>query len=544
MKAASLAIAVLALVAPNIASAQRAMRGAPTSAERPARAADGWTGTWSAASLDLNGANLADFGGKTVRQTVRISIGGTSARIRLSNRFGTTAVKIGDIRLAQAGSDRDTVAGTDLRVTFGGARSVTLQPGQEVVSDALAATFAPNSDVAVSMYFPQSIDRTHITAHRQAWQVVYFASGNVAGATSITPVATADNLFFLTGIDVVNTQAAGAVVALGASITDSSNSSFGANKRWTNLLSQRLQAAGLTVGVLNAGLSGNGLLSDGEFGGPSAFNRFQHDVLDQPNVKWVIFSDDPINDLSGRSTPDVQPLSSFTTLLTKMTAAAHQKGVRFYCSTLTPNKGRAPEAWSDGAEAVRQQLNAFIRTPESGCDGVVDQDTATHDPQDPLRFRPAFNAGDSLHPNDAGMAAIADSVNLGFFTASGVPPIAPPPADSASCGMIFPGQGLRTGQSIRSCDGRFTATVSGDGRLVVSQGTTVLGGTDTAGSGATAVTLLADGSFALFDDIGRIVWSTQTAGLLGNVVLMQNDGNLVLYDRDAVPFWASNTFGR
>jgi lysophospholipase L1-like esterase len=509
-----------------------------------------WTGSWSSAPLSLRLDPHADglptsFRQRTLRQTVQISIGGTAARVRLSNLFGTSAVTIQDVRFAIASSDQATIAGTDRPITFGGSSSVVLQPGMEVLSDPIVTTLAANSDVTVSMYFPKDVDTNALTAHRQAWQLVYLAEGDVGARTAISPVATEQNLFFLTGIDVVNSKAAGAVVALGASITDSSNSSFGQNKRWTNLLSRRLRAAGLEVGVLNQGLSGNNLLNDADFGGPSAFHRFERDVLSQANVKWVIFSDDPINDLSGRTGANVPPAEIFTGLVTQMITAAHAKGVRFYCSTLTPNGGRPADAWSSDAESVRQKINAFYKSAQSGCDGIVDQDVATHDPRSPLQYRPSFNAGDYLHPNDAGMVAIANSVNLGFFTPSGVPPIGT--IDPKRCGTMLSGQGFQRDQPLISCDGRFQALLQQDGNLVIYQDGTPLGSTNTVGSGASTATLLADGAFALYSASGKTVWQTQSAGLLGAVMLMQNDGNLVLYDSDtasANPVWASNTFAR
>jgi hypothetical protein len=96
-----------------------------------------------------------------------------------------------------------------------------------------------------------------------------------------------------------------------------------------------------------------------------------------------------------------------------MIASAHSHGVKFICSTLTPFQGAS--YWSAQKETGRAAINAFIRGAGSGCDGVVDQDTATHDPANPTTYLPAFNSGDSLHPNVAGLQAIAEAVNLGVL---------------------------------------------------------------------------------------------------------------------------------
>ena len=115
---------------------------------------------------------------------------------------------------------------------------------------------------------------------------MFLANGDSSASTTFSPYSTFSSYFYLTNLDVQNANAAGAVVALGASITDSINSSFNANDRWTNDLATRLNQSGLTVGVINKGISGNQLLNDGA--GQSAENRFARGLLAQPNVKWVI----------------------------------------------------------------------------------------------------------------------------------------------------------------------------------------------------------------------------------------------------------------
>jgi lysophospholipase L1-like esterase len=182
------------------------------------------------------------------------------------------------------------------------------------------------------------------------------------------------------------------------------------NRRWPDLLAQRLANAKLKIGVLNEGISGNRLLVYGT--GPSAENRFDRDVLAQPDVHWVIFSDDPINDLgSTRPPPTAEALIAG---IKKLVAKAHQRHIQFFCSTLTPYQGA--NYWTPAGEAAREKINAFLRSKTSGCDAVVDQDAATHDPAHPTRYLPSYDGGDHLHPNDAGMRAIADAVDLALFS--------------------------------------------------------------------------------------------------------------------------------
>jgi len=126
----------------------------------------------------------------------------------------------------------------------------------------------------------------------------------------------------------------------------------------------------------------------------------------------VIFSDDPINDLGSTTRPPTgdQLIAAIENLI----ARAHERQIKFVCSTLTPYQGAG--YWTPAGEAAREQINAFIRGKSSGCDGVIDQDAATHDPTYPTQYLPAYDSGDHLHPNNAGLEAIADAIDLHLFS--------------------------------------------------------------------------------------------------------------------------------
>ena len=128
----------------------------------------------------------------------------------------------------------------------------------------------------------------------------------------------------------------------------------------------------------------------------------------------MIFSDDPINDLGSTKLPPTgdQLIAAIERLITR----AHEKQIKFVCSALTPYQGAG--YWTPAGEAAREQINAFIRGKSSGCDGVIDQDAATHDPVHPTQYLPAFDSGDRLHPNNTGLQAIANAVNLELFLGS------------------------------------------------------------------------------------------------------------------------------
>ena len=375
----------------------------PTAAVREAAGiTDGWVGTW-AVSPQGDGTTFAD---KTLRQIVHTSVGGSSVRVRLSNVFGSQALTVDSVHIAERANGSSITAGTDQALKFVGQASISIAAGQVATSDAVAFNVKELSDLAVSFHLQATAGGT--TAHGTGLQDNYVTDGNHAGDQDLAAAQTKGSYYFLTNVDVQNPASFGAVVTLGASITDGVASSSNNNRRWPNDLAKRLSDAKLPVGVLNQGISGNRLLADGN--GDSALKRFDRDVLSQTGVRWVIFSDDPINDLGAGNRPTGDQLIAG---LKQLVAKAHAANVEFWCSTLTPFEGSG--GWSQAGETARAAVIAFIKSADSGCDAIVDQDAATHDPTKPTWYLPADDAGDHLHPNEKGLQAIADAVDLKGF---------------------------------------------------------------------------------------------------------------------------------
>ncbi len=365
-----------------------------------------WTGTWAVSPMRDNAGKR--FNQQTLRQIVHTSVGGHMARVQISNLFGTQPLSIADVHIAQRSTGSSIVAGTDRQVQFGGLSSVTVPPGSTAISDPVGFQVPSLADVAISMYFPKPTGPP--TYHPSGFQTSYIADGDVSGDAALAGVNTTQSYYFLINLDVHDPAVRGAVVTLGASITDGYSSTTDTNRRWPNDLARRLSDSGLNIGVLNQGISGNRLLAAGA--GDSAEARFDRDALGQPGARWVIFADDPINDLGSSTPPPTgdQLIAGIERLITK----AHQKQIKFVCSTLTPYQGAG--YWTPAGEAAREQINVFLRGNTSGCDAVIDQDVATHDPDHPTQYLPAYDSGDHLHPNDAGLQAIANAANLELFS--------------------------------------------------------------------------------------------------------------------------------
>lgn len=350
----------------------------------PSGASGRWVATWTAAPVRAAPDTTQGLAGTTVRDTVHSSAGGDAARITLSNLFGTGALVV----------DRARVNARP--VTFGGAGKVTVPAGGRVVSDPVTTRIAADSNLVVS--FRTLTTGGHVTQHPRAFQTSY-----LVGARTTWPV---DDWRYLTAVDVFSTTAPGTVVAFGDSLTAGSGSTPGANRRWPDLLSDRLKNR---WGVANQGISGNRLLSDGR-GGIAGTTRFARDALGVTGVRTVIVALG-INDAQTAS-EHLDP-QRVVDALRRLTAQGHARGLRVIGVTLTPFEGIGN--YTPAREAIRQEVNEQIRAG-GVFDAYVDFDAVVRDPAAPQRIRADYDSGDHLHFNDTGYRALADSIDLGLLT--------------------------------------------------------------------------------------------------------------------------------
>ena len=360
----------------------------------------------------------------TLRQIVHTSLGGPLVRVELTNALGSDPLTIGPVHIALADPKTGVTTGdisllTANALTFNGAETITIPAGGEVISDPAALTLPNGADLVISFLIPaQKV--TKLTMHNSAYQTNFWATGNVVQERSLTmpgsaPQQTLSSYFFLKSVDVKAAPDTGAVVAFGDSITDGTATTPNTNQRWPDVLARRLQADKKTskLSVANEGIGGNRILHDGA--GPSALARFDRDVLALPGVKYLILLEG-INDIGvGYKTDnpvDAVTAEELTAGLSQLVERAHSHGIKVFGATLTPYMGAGYS--SPEGEKVRQALNASIRSAKN-LDGVIDFDKATRDPAAPDKFAAAYDHGDHLHPNDAGMKAMADSIDLTLF---------------------------------------------------------------------------------------------------------------------------------
>ncbi len=375
-----------------------------------------WVSSWGASPSDP----AAQLSEQTVREHVRLSLGGDEIRIRLSNRFGTQSLVVGAAHIALQGSGPAIVAGSDTQVTFHGSPSVTIPPGALVVSDPVNFTVAPLQELAVSLYLPG--DSGALTIHSLGVQTAYISSpgsGDLTSSATLPVAATSLSRYLLSDVEVRSRVNANAIVTFGDSITDGYCSTVDANHRWPDYLAARLNAGrGFAVTVADQGISGNRLLHN--TAGPSALERFDRDVISQARARWVTVLLG-INDIGFMGAPFQPPGESPVTADDIIAAhhqlivRAHEAGLKIYGGTLTPFEGTIfPGYYTPAKEPIREAVNQWIRT-SGEYDAVIDFDAALRDPSHPTRILPAYDCGDHLHPNDAGYQAMAAAVPLNLF---------------------------------------------------------------------------------------------------------------------------------
>ena len=348
---------LLALLAALTSTNSLAISSAPAKQE-PER----WIGTWAAAPQPFLLEGAPTFRDETIRLIVHISAGGAKVRIKISNGFGNDPLIIGSAHLARRAEGANIDPTSDRALKFQGRSSVTIAAKSTIVSDPVELEVPALSDLAISLFLPQTTKAT--TMHVLAMQTNYISSeaGDSTAMANFQIGKTMTAWPFVTGVDVAGSPHAATIVAFGSSLTDGDGSTKDTNRRWPDVLAERLQKAWgreAELGVLNEGIIGNRLLSDSssprQAGGPpplgavfavmgptlgeSGLTRFERDVLAQAGVKYVILAIG-VNDIlfpgsfipASESVNSQRIISGYREFLMR----AHKKGIRVIGTTIPP----------------------------------------------------------------------------------------------------------------------------------------------------------------------------------------------------------------
>ncbi|HPG38801.1 MAG TPA: SGNH/GDSL hydrolase family protein [bacterium] len=385
-------------------------KSSPTETTNPV---EKWVGTWNCSQQLVEPGNMPPakpgLTNNSLRQIVRVSIGGERIRVKFSNEFSTSPVTLKEARIAVSVDASVIDTETDTKLLFAGAPEVTMAPGTAVTSDPIDFTLAPRSNVTITILFGDT--SPDVTGHPGSRTTSYLFEGNKVAAGDFIGAKQMDHWYVINGIDVVSASGA-AVAVLGNSITDGRGSGTNKQNRWTDELARRLQENAKTqnVAVLNEGLGGNCVLRDCL--GPAAINRFERDIVNQAGVRWAIILEG-VNDLGQAADTNATAIANdLIAAYEQMVITAHANNILVYGATILPFGESFYD--TDAREAARQQVNTWIRAA-GHFDGVIDFDAAMRKADDPTMLQTEVDGGDHLHPNEAGYVKMAETVDLTLF---------------------------------------------------------------------------------------------------------------------------------
>ena len=385
-----------------------------------------WVETWGASPFAFrtfgNAPPPAPFDHQTVREVVRVSVGGQQLQVRFSNEIGTTPLTIGSASVALAGKESSIKPGSLRKLTFGGADSIIIPPGAPALSDPVDLPVKSLSELAVSIYLPELTQASTVHMGRTAF---ISSAGDFTDATEFSGAKKTTTMVFVSGIYAKEDKDTGVIVTLGDSITDGLRSTPYSYNNWPQDLAERLNrrhGKHRQMAVVNEGITGNQLLRDGA--GPSTLGRFDRDVLSTPGLTHIVVLIG-INDIgtggmqfpgSTAPAPAMRTAADIIAGYQQLIARAHSQSppVRIYGATLTPFEGTFAGYYTPEKENIRMAVNHWIRT-SGKFDAVIDFDRAIQDPAHPARMAPGYDSGDKLHPNDAGYRKMSESIDLGLF---------------------------------------------------------------------------------------------------------------------------------
>ena len=362
-----------------------------------------WVGTWACAPQTVDKSFMPynnQMTNRSVRQVVKVSIGGNVIRLQLSNELSSEPVEITSVYIAKAGNGPEIYKTSAKYLQFGKKRQVVIPAGKAVFSDAWKFKLQPLERVSITINYLKAPKEP--TVHMGSRTTSYILRGVTNSYTDFTTAFKEDHWFNISAIDVLDATAS-SIAILGNSITDGKGSTTNAQDRWPDFLSAALNnGAGFNLfkvgktGILNLGIGNNRILSVG-LGAPGK-ERFDRDILAQRGLRAVIIFE-AINDIGTSTNPD-ETARKLVEAYQVMIKKARQRGLKVYMGTITPFRG-CRGYFTEEREKARKIVNSWIRTTHE-IDGFIDFDALMRDPSAPEQLRREWQIGDWLHPNPVG----------------------------------------------------------------------------------------------------------------------------------------------
>lgn len=369
--------------------------------------AQNWVGTWATAPQTVVKSFMPYnncMTNRSVRQVVKVSIGGDVIRLKLSNIYSMQPVEIRSIYIAHAKDSSDIDAKTAQYFKFGNSYKTVIPAGKQIVSDALKFNLRNLERVAITINYTSAPEIP--TVHMGSRTTSYIMKGVTNAHSNFAKAFRENHWYNISGIDVYTiSNNMSAIAIIGNSITDGKCSTDNAQNRWPDVMSEMLQLKHKITnqGVLNLGIGNNRVTVPGGFGA-LAKERFDRDILMQSGVKKVVIFEG-VNDIgAARSGSSETVARKIIESIQGMMKKAKARKMKVYLGTITPFKGAG--YYTHFHEAARLYVNDWIRSQAKNVDGILDFAKLLQDPNDDRRMKREYASNDWLHPNPTGYKAM------------------------------------------------------------------------------------------------------------------------------------------
>ena len=369
--------------------------------------AQNWVGTWATAPQTVVRSFMPYnncMTNRSVRQVVKVSIGGDVIRLKLSNIYSMQPVEIRSIYIAHAKDSFSIDAKSAQYFKFGNSYKTVIPAGKQIVSDALKFNLRNLERVAITINYTSAPEVP--TVHMGSRTTSYIMKGVTNAHSNFEKAFRENHWYNISGIDVYTmSNNMSAIAIMGNSITDGKCSTDNAQNRWPDVMSEMLQLKHKITnqGVLNLGIGNNRVTVPGGFGA-LAKERFNRDILMQSGVKKVIIFEG-INDIGAAKSGNSETVARLLIeSIQGMVRKAKARKMKVYLGTITPFKGAG--YYSHFHEAARLYVNDWIRSQAKNVDGILDFAKLLQDPNDDRRMKREYASNDWLHPNPAGYKAM------------------------------------------------------------------------------------------------------------------------------------------
>lgn len=369
--------------------------------------AQNWVGTWATAPQTVVKSFMPYnncMTNRSVRQVVKVSIGGDVIRLKLSNIYSMQPVEIRSIYIAHAKDSSDIDAKTAQYFKFGNSYKTVIPAGKQIVSDALKFNLRNLERVAITINYTSAPEVP--TVHMGSRTTSYIMKGVTNAHTNFAKAFRENHWYNISGIDVYTmSNNMSAIAIIGNSITDGKCSTDNAQNRWPDVMSEMLQLKHKITnqGVLNLGIGNNRVTVPGGFGA-LAKERFDRDILMQSGVKKVVIFEG-VNDIGAARSGNSETVArQIIESIQGMVKKAKARKMKVYLGTITPFKGAG--YYTHFHEAARLYVNDWIRSQAKNVDGILDFAKLLQDPNDDRRMKREYASNDWLHPNPTGYKAM------------------------------------------------------------------------------------------------------------------------------------------